>query len=71
MKTYWNGQELDTSKEYKITTVNSIVDKTNPWYVTELLYNKRFKMFSFKSAINNEAYGMGETNVVSIEEVTK
>lgn len=68
MKTQWKTQELDTTKTYKITTVNSIADKTNPWYVTELLYNKRFKMFSFKSVINNETYGMAETNVVSIEE---
>ena len=68
MKTQWKTQELDTTKTYKINTVKSIVNKANPWYVTELLYNKRFKMFSFKSDINNEAYGMAETNVVSIEE---
>ena len=68
MKTQWKTQELDTTKTYKINTVKSIVNKANPWYVTELLYNKRFKKFSFKSDINNEAYGLAETNVVSIEE---
>ena len=69
MKTQWKNQELDTTKEYKISTVNSVADKDNPWYVTELSYNKRFKMFSFKSIANGKAYGMAETNVISIEEV--
>lgn len=71
MITYWNGQELDTNKEYKINTIVSTTGKGNPWYVTKLTYNKGFKMFSFKSTINCEEYGMYEKNVVSIEEVTK
>ena len=71
MKTYWNGQELDTSKEYKINTIASTTGKDNPWYVTQLTYNKDFKMFSFKSTINCESYGMDEKNVVSIEEADK
>lgn len=32
MKTYWNEQELDTSKEYKINTIASTEGKGNPWY---------------------------------------
>ena len=71
MKTYWNGQELDTHKEYKINTIHSVNGKGNPWYVTKLTYNKGFKMFSFESTINNEEYGMDEKNVVSIEEADK
>ena len=71
MKTYWNGKELDTSKEYKINTIASTTGKENPWYVTKLTYNKGFKTFSFKSTINCEDYGMYEKNVVSIEEVNK
>lgn len=71
MKTYWNGQELDTLKKYKINTINSEDGKGNPWYVTRLRYNEGFKMFSFKSTINCEEYGMDEKNVVSIEEVGK
>lgn len=64
-------QELDISKEYKINTIASTTGKGNPWYVTNLTYNKYFKMFSFKSTINCEEYGMDEKNVVSIEVVYK
>ena len=68
MKTYWNGQELDTDKKYKINTIASIAGKGNPWYVTGLKYNKDFKMFSFMSTINYEKYGMDEKNVINVEE---
>ena len=68
MKTYWNGQELDSRKEYKINTIASVEGRGNPWYVTGLMYNKGFKSFSFMSTINYEGYGMYEKNVVSIEE---
>ncbi len=71
MKTYWNGQELDTSKEYKINTIASTTGKGNPWYVTNLTYYKRFKMFSFKSIINYENYEMDDKTVISIEEADK
>lgn len=71
MKTYWKKQELDTNKEYKINTIKSVKGEGNPWFVTNLTYNKDFKMFSFKSTINCEEYGMDEKNVVSIEEIDK
>lgn len=71
MKTYWNGQELDTSKKYKINTIASTTGKGYPWYVTKLTYNKKFKTFSFESTINYEKYGMGEKTVISIEEADK
>ena len=69
MKTYWNGQELDTSKEYKINTTKSVEGKDNPWYVKNLRYYPDYKSFAFKlSTINYEEYGMNEKIVVSIEE---
>ena len=68
MKTYWNGQELDTNKKYKIDTKASVEGKDNPWYVTELKYSERFKAFSFKSTTNYEDYGMNEKYVMNIEE---
>ena len=71
MKTYWKGQELDTSKKYKINTTESVEGKDNPWYVTELKYNESHKAFSFKSTTNYEDYGMFEKYVVSIEETSK
>lgn len=71
MKTYWNGQELDTRKEYKINTIHSVEGKGNPWYVKGLTYDKGFKRFSFMSTINYEEYGILEKNVVSIEEADK
>lgn len=71
MKTQWIGQYLDPNKEYKITTTESSIGKENPWYVTELMYNRRLKTFSFRSIYNNEKYGMAEDNVVRIEEVIK
>lgn len=68
MKTCWNGQELDTSKEYKINTTKSVEGKDNPWFVKELKYYPDYKAFSFRSTTNYEEYGMNEKYVVSIEE---
>lgn len=36
MKTYWNGQELDTHKEYKINTIHSVNAKSSREMITEL-----------------------------------
>ena len=69
MKTFWKEQALDTNKKYKIDTVNSVTGNGNPWHVTNLKYNEGFKVFTFKSTINDKTYGMTEPSVVKITEV--